>query len=123
MKYVIIQTILLLLSVIFLYYFSTKGYFLPLDSNGKPLWLNISLVMSLIFITTQALFSILITFIQKRLFFGKKEMPPIFSSLKWGMGIAICLIMVILLNVFHLLSIQWGLLIVFLIFIVLILIK
>ena len=47
----------------------------------------------------------------------------VFASLKWGIGIAICIVLVILLNIFHLLSIQWGLLIVFLIFIVLILIK
>jgi len=94
-----------------------------MDGTGNPLWLNIFVVIGLIISVVQAIISMAIFLVQKKLLFGKNEFPPISSPIKWGIGIAFCIAIVILLNIFHLLSIQWGILIVFLIFIVLILIK
>lgn len=111
MKYLSIQTILLLASVIILYYFSTLTYFLPTAGDNSPNWYNIFAVIFVLFVLSQSIISLSVFFIEKIFTCGKKEMPHFSRSLKWGLGISFGLIIVLLMHIFHLLNLAWGLVI------------
>lgn len=112
MKFLSVQLILLLLSVIFLYYFSTLPYFTPYTKTGDIEWYNVFLVLGISGVVIQSIISIIIFMYQKLRAFGKKEFPPYEDALMWGITVTILIITLALLNIFHLLELQWGLILI-----------
>jgi hypothetical protein len=123
MKYLLIQLLLTLWSVIFLYYFSTLSDFRPYYSDGSQNWYNIFIVI-LFFITfIQGIVSIIVFLVQKFTLCNWKEFPPAYPSLKWGIGSSLAITLILMLNLFHLLNLYWGIAVVAVIFIGFILLK
>ncbi|MBD3328931.1 hypothetical protein GF357_00345 [Candidatus Dojkabacteria bacterium] len=112
MKYFWIQLILGLLSVVFLYYFQTLDYFRPRDAENFPNWYNIATVLALIGLFTESLISLIIYLLQKLMLFGRNEFPPAHNALKWGVSAGLIVVALLLLNIFHFLTLTWGLAIV-----------
>lgn len=123
MKYLITQSILLVLSVAILYYFSTLPYFLPVNSENIPNWYNVFAVLAVVFVAIQAFVSLFVFLLEKFMTCGKKEFPNFSRSLRWGIGIALGFFVLVLLNVFHVLSIQWGLVVGLVIIVAIVVIK
>lgn len=108
MKYFWMQLILGVVSVIFMYYFQTLEYFTPKDSDNFPNWYNISVVLVLIGLFTQSLVSLTIYIVQKALLYGRNENPPPYGALKWGISGALVIVALLVLNIFHFLTLTWG---------------
>ncbi len=109
MKYAVIQGIIMTWSVIFLYYLSRSSFFLPLDPHGKVNWYNVSILFILLFLFLQGLVSMIIYLVRKAL--KKPEQGSRLFSMKWGLGVGTIFIMLVALNITHLLSWQWGIII------------
>lgn len=108
MKFLITQGLIALVSASFLYYFMSLDYFLPLKEDGGVNWYTISAMLTTLFFLTQAILSISIFMFQKFLAFGWREFPHPRTAIKWGSGIGVGIILVLMLNSFHILSLQWG---------------
>lgn len=112
MKYFIGQLILLIVSVTILYYFGTLPYFKPFNSDLTPNWYNFVVVIALLSLAAEALVSLAIFTLMKLFIYGRRENPPIVSTLKWGFCAALLVPILLVLNVFHILSLEWGVLLV-----------
>ncbi len=123
MRYLITQLLILIWSVIFLYYLSGLSRFIPLTADDLPNWYNVFIVFFLLFMAVESFMSVLIFLFQKFIICNWKEFPPIYSSLKWGIGLGLLIVVLLILNIFHLLNLWWGLAIAFVIFIGFVLIK
>lgn len=82
--------------------------FSPWYSSGEPNWYNITLVGVVLFVGIVSFVSLLSFLIKKKLAYGKREYPPIGPSLTHGMIAAVGVIGILLLNIFHLLALGWG---------------
>jgi hypothetical protein len=118
MKYLLTQIIVLILGVTLLYYFMSLDYFLPIGPDGSSNWYNIFYTLTLLFIILEGFLSITIYLTQKFTAYGRKEFPDKGFSLKWGIGLSLGFILLLLLNIFHLLSLPWGILVMILVVIV-----
>jgi hypothetical protein len=108
MKYLLVQLIILLLSVIILLYLSSLSYFLPyLGENIN--WYSVSIILVNIFFLTESFFSLLIFLIQKFLLYEKSEFPPFSVSLKWGIVISFCVIISLFLSIFNIIPLIYAL--------------
>lgn len=122
MKFLLIQSITLIGSVIILMYLNSLDYFLPFNTADELNWYNLSVVLSLLFFALESLISLFIYLVQKFLAFGWKEFPDYRMGLKWGLGISLSFMLILLLNSFHILTIQWGLILIALVIITLLVI-
>lgn len=111
MKFLIAQGLVALLSAVFMYYFTSLDYFLPLGEDGSVNWYTISAMLTVIFLFTQSIVSLALFMVQKFMAFGWKEFPHPRSALQWGSGVGIGIVVMLMLNSFHILSLQWGLVI------------
>lgn len=118
MKYLLIQLITLIVTVILLYYISTLPYFYPETIDGEPNWYNIFYGLLLLFLVLESFISIAIYLVQKFTIYGRKEFPDKNFSIKWGLIISSLIIVLLLLNIFHILNITFGILIVVVVIIV-----
>lgn len=100
MKYLFLQLATLFLSVILLLYFFSLDYFIPIR-NGAYDWYNIIMVIFLLFLLVESSISTVMYVLEKFLTCGIKEFPDHYRSLKWGVGIAVCLIFSIILSIFN----------------------
>jgi hypothetical protein len=112
MKYFISQLVLLIMSVIILYYLGTLTYFKPQNSDSSLNWYNLITVLTLLALAAESVVSIATHILLKVFIYGRKEHPPVFRSLKWGICAALLVPILFLLNIFHILSLEWGVLIV-----------
>jgi hypothetical protein len=85
-------------------------YFTPVNIQGDLNWYGILTVLFLLFTLSQSVISLVIFLTQKFLAYGWKEFPDPWSSLKWGIGLSFAFVAALLLNSFHILTLQWGLL-------------
>lgn len=108
MKYLLSQSILLILSVILLYFFFTTPQFLPTNTYGELDWYKISAVLVVIFLLLQSFISLVIYLTQKFLAYGKNEFPDKNYSLLWGLGLSFCIIISMLFHIFHLLNFSYS---------------
>jgi hypothetical protein len=122
MKFLLGQIVILAVSVAFLLYLFSIEYFTPLNLQGDLNWYGIFTVLFLLFVLAQALVSLVIYLAQKFLAYGWKEFPDPWGSLKWGIGLALAFVGAILLNAFHILTLQWGLLAILLVILAIIVI-
>ncbi|MDD4382154.1 MAG: hypothetical protein PHE21_02310 [Candidatus Dojkabacteria bacterium] len=109
MKWIITVGVILICAVAFLYYLLTNEYFVPFNQVGEYNWLNIFVLLflctvifaSIIFLINMAIISVIKREleIRKRMLFSIKI--ALFSSL--------ILVMVFVLNFFHILDWIWGL--------------
>lgn len=123
MRFIFLQTFIIFLSVIFLLFLFGQEHFLPFDKKENIDWYNVFSVLIFLFFFIQSLFSIILFLFQKFLTCGLKEFPVFNTSLKWGILIALLVILIIILNIFHIVSLAWGLVIIFAIIAILLLIK
>jgi len=112
MKYLRVQIILFLLSVIFVYYFSTLEYFVPYNDELVLNWYNIVIVSIVIFLFIESLVGIIIYTYFKLKAYGRNEWPPYYVSLKWGLVSGITTLALLFLNSFNFLTLPWGIAIV-----------
>ena len=111
MKYLLAQILVLLLALILLYYFSTLPDFLPFQESGEPDWSRIGIVMVTIFFAIESFVALTLYLFQKFIAYGWKEYPPKGVSLRWGIGSALGLSLVMVLHIIHAISLSWGLVI------------
>ncbi len=123
MKYLFLQTFVSFLGAMFLLFLFQQEHFLPLDEKENFNWYNIFSVLFFLFLILQGVFSIMFFLFQKFLTCGIKEFPSFNTSLKWGVLFSILFIFVVLLNIYNIVSLSWGIGIVALILFLLILIK
>ena len=107
MKYLITQLFILISSVGFLLYLLTLPYFHPLTGVNIN-WYNAVTVISLLFLATQSFVSLALFLTQKFLSYGWKEFPRNTFSLRWGIGVGVCLVVAIFLNIFNILPLVYG---------------
>lgn len=110
MKYALTQFGILIASVIILIYFFSLEYFVPL-SSGNINWYNLSAVLFCVFFFFEATISLFFFLTEKFLTCGIKEFPPHFRSLKWGISIAFCIVLSLLLSVFNIIPLFYAFLI------------
>lgn len=91
-----------------LLYLASVGDFVPLDINGLPNWYNVLTVLVIFFFLIQSVVSLGIYLVQKFLTCGVKEFPSSRNALKWGFILSFLMIVVIVLNLFHIVSLLWG---------------
>lgn len=122
MKFLLGQIFITIISVVSLLYLFSIDYFTPLNSQGNLNWYGISTVLFLVFLLAQAIVSLAVFLTQKFLAYGWKEFPNPWVSLKWGIGLSFSLVAALLLNAFHILTLQWGLIAILLVIIAIIII-
>jgi hypothetical protein len=110
MKFLLGQIAILVISVAFLLYLFSVEYFTPVNIQGGLNWYGIFTVLFLLFVLSQSIISLTIFLAQKLLAYGWKEFPDPWASLKWGIGLSLAFVAALLLNSFHILTLQWGLL-------------
>ncbi len=123
MKFIFLQTFLIFFSAMFLLFLFGQDHFLPFDEKENIDWYNVSSVLIFLFFFIQGFFSIVLFLFQKFLTCGLKEFPSFNMSLKWGILTSLLVILIIILNIFHVVNLLWGLLIIIGIIAILLLIK
>jgi hypothetical protein len=123
MKFLILQTFISFLSVIFLLFLFEQEEFLPLKEDRSLDWYKISSVLFFCFLLLQSVISIILFLIQKFVTCSFKKFPPFHFSLKWSITIAFLIIFIILFNIFHIIDLLWGGIILVFIIIILALLK
>ena len=123
MKFLSLQVFIIFTSAIFLLFLFGQEHFLPFDDVEKIDWYNVSSVLIFAFFLMQGFFSISLFLFQKFLTCGLKEFPAFNTSLKWGILISLLIILIVILNIFHIVTLVWGLVIIIIIVALLLLIK
>ncbi len=123
MRYIFLQIFVLSLGVVFLLLLSQQRDFLPVNEQGIVNWYNVSSVLFFLFLVSQSTISLFLYFLQKFLTCGIKEFPSSRFSLKWGILISFLLTILLLLNIYHIVTLLWGVVIFFLIILLLIFAK
>ncbi len=123
MKYIFLQTFVTFLGAMFLLFLFQQEHFLPFDESQEFDWYNIFTVLFFLFLIIQGVIFLILYLFQKFLTCGIKEFPSYNYSLKWGILVSILFILVILLNIYNIMGLTWGLLAIVLIIFLLILIK
>lgn len=116
MKYLLSQALLLLTSVIIMFYLFRISGFVPVNSDNSLNWYNISTVFLLIFIFVESFLALLIYAFMKFFVFGIKGEVNKYWITKWAVVVALIVLILLFLNVFNFLTLTWGIIIVVLIF-------
>lgn len=111
MKFLLLQLLTTTFSVMLLSFLTSRESFSPWQPSGEPNWYNITLVGIILFIGLLSLGSLISFTLKKRMAYGKKEYPPIGPSLTHGAIFALGIVGIILLNLFHILALGWGLIV------------
>lgn len=109
MKYVFSLISVIVLSVVFLFFLFNNPSFVPANGVGEMEWLNISVLLFLLSTAVFCAISLivfgLVTFLMK----GLKRRRRIFIASKAALFFTLGLLLVFLLNFFHVLDWIWGL--------------
>jgi hypothetical protein len=108
MKYIVTQLFILISSVIFLLYLLSLAYFHPMGEASIN-WYNTITVLGILFLIAQSFVSLLFYLFQKFISYGWKEFPRLTFSLRWGIGMGVVLVISILLNIFNVIPLVYGL--------------
>lgn len=109
LKFVSVLIFILMLSVAILLYLLSLKNFLPIDSKGSFVWLNIFSLSFLLFTSISSLSS-LISYFLLLLVLKKEDCRTLkVLSIRWGIVFSFGLFLVLLLHFFHILNIYWGL--------------
>lgn len=109
LKFFFSLLLLLTISVTILLYLLSTRNFLPIINNSRYNWLNISVFSSLIFISLSSFLS-LIFYLVMCIILKKEDSRELkIVSIRWGTVVTVGLLIVVLLNFFHILDIYWGL--------------
>ncbi|KKR06492.1 MAG: hypothetical protein UT34_C0001G0533 [candidate division WS6 bacterium GW2011_GWF2_39_15] len=108
MKFLLTQFFILFSSVTFLIYMLSLDYFVPYTSPQSINWYNTSLILFLLFATTQSFVSLIVFLFQKFLAYGWREFPDYKVSLRWGNILGISLVGGVFLNILGILVFPWG---------------
>ena len=118
MKFIAIQTIILLFVVTIMLYLLNVTNFIPITEDGTINVLSVFVFFTAMILVIQSIVSILIYLVQKFTLYGRKEFPPSSIALKWGIGIAVVLTTIVIFNVYHIINLQIGLIVAFVIFVI-----
>ena len=117
MKYVVTLISVIGVSVAFLYFLFNNPSFLPENSIGEINWLNVGVFLFLLSTVVFCLISLIVfgmaTFLKK----GSSRRSRIFISFKIAILFTLGLLLIFLLNFFHVLDWIWGLSILFVVLI------
>lgn len=109
MKYVFSLISVIVVSVVFLFFLFNNPSFVPANGVGEMEWLNISVLLFLLSTAVFCAISLivfgLVTFLMK----GLKRRRRIFIASKVALFFTLGLLLVFLLNFFHVLDWIWGL--------------
>lgn len=108
-KYLSSLLFITILSVVILWYLIASGHFNPLNEFSQYDWVNISIFT---FLTTSIIGSLVTAIVYLILIFLIKEDESIgigVKAFKVGLFISLGLMLIFILNFFHILNIYWGL--------------
>lgn len=108
MKYVFSLTSVIAISVGFLFFLFNNPYFVPANGVGEMEWLNISVLLCLLFIAIFCAISLIVFGIMTLLRKDLKRRRKIFLASKIALFFSSGLLLVFLLNFFHVLDWIWG---------------
>ncbi|GAB4162979.1 MAG: hypothetical protein Fur003_5800 [Candidatus Dojkabacteria bacterium] len=108
MKFLWIHITIWVASVISALYLSSLDYFTPRNNIGEIRWYNVFVMFGLLFLFVYTSVSLGHFLTKKFLAYGKKEFPDIASSFIWGITVALIVVVLLLLNIFHFLNFAWG---------------
>jgi hypothetical protein len=98
----------LIATVGFLYYLIQNSNFVPVDTNGNYLTMNMVVFFFLLFLIILCL-AILIIFSIREIFLKQSEISTnIKLSIKYGFLLSLGILVVYLLHFFHILNFIWG---------------
>ncbi len=109
MKYLLTIITIFLASVIFGYYLLNNPNFLPTTQIGEYNWINIFVLMIIIFLAIFSFLNILIFLVLKIFKKDMEEKERIVESFKFSFLISVGIFIVFILNFFHILDWMWGL--------------
>jgi len=108
LKFLSLITLIFLFSVILLLYLILLAEFSPLSGSNSYNWINILTFFSLFSSSTFSLVA-LILYLSLKFVFKKEDSRELkIVCIKWSILFTFGLLLVILLNFFHILSIYWG---------------
>lgn len=117
MKFLLTILFLFLTSVGILYYLISNNNFLPTNLNGEYLWLNISVFLFLLLIIFFSFLCIVFFILFKYILKKSNQREVVVFCIKFSGIVSVGMLVVLLLNLFHVLSWEWGLVILFVVLI------
>ena len=108
MKYVFSLTSVVAISVGFLLFLFNNPNFVPANGVGEIEWLNISVLLFLLFVAVFCVISLIVFSIVTLLRKDLKRRRRIFIASKVALFFTVGLLLVFLLNFFHVLDWIWG---------------
>lgn len=108
MKYVFSLISLIIISVGFLFFLFNNSYFVPTNGVGEMEWLNISVLLFFLCAIVFCVISLIVFGIATSLMKGSKRRRRIFIASKIALFFTLGLLLVFLLNFFHVLDWIWG---------------
>lgn len=108
MKYVFSLISLIIISVGFLFFLFNNSYFVPTNGVGDMEWLNISVLLFLLCAIAFCVISLIVFGIVTTLRKDLKRRRRIFIASKIALFFTLGLLLVFLLNFFHVLDWIWG---------------
>lgn len=109
MKLLLGQNILVLLSVIILYYLFNTDTFVPYTENNSINWENVIVLIFFSSVILSNLVSIIFTLVSKYLLKKEYSKELFYRSVKIGLLLTFGIISVFVLNFLHILNIYYGL--------------
>lgn len=108
MKYVFSLISLIIISVGFLFFLFNNSSFVPTNGVGEMEWLNISVLLFFLCAIAFCVISLIVFGIATSLMKGSKRRRRIFIASKIALFFTLGLLLVFLLNFFHVLDWIWG---------------
>lgn len=108
MKYVFSLISLIIISVGFLFFLFNNSYFVPTNGAGEMEWLNIAVLLFLLCVIVFCVISLIVFGIVTSLAKDLKRRRRIFIASKIALFFTLGLLLVFLLNFFHVLDWIWG---------------
>lgn len=108
MRYIVTLTFLIGISVAFLFFLFNNPVFLPENSLGEINWLNVAVFLFLLSTSLFGVISLIVFGIVTSVKKGLSRRSRIFISSKIAVLFTVGLLLVFLLNFFHVLDLIWG---------------
>lgn len=108
-KYLSSLGLICILSVVILWYLLSSNHFYPINENGQYIWLNIS-IFTFLFTSIIGSLVTIVTYLILIYFLKREENMNLgIQAFKLGLYISLGLMVISILNFFHILNIYWGL--------------
>lgn len=108
MKYLLSLICITVISVIFLFFLFNNPYFVPSNTKGTVEWLNLSVLLLIFSIIIFCIVSLIAFSVLKIIKKDLNRRKRIFLSSKIALFFTIGLLLVFILNFFHILDWIWG---------------